>query len=77
MLIYFKCRVCLSCILLLLLLFEDACQAVRYLLNVIGYDGTKTIDRVGEPPLVLMEMEPEDVQWLKVQILSCHTLSVC
>lgn len=39
---------------------------MKYLLSVIGYDGMMTGERPGEPPLVLMEIEPEDVQWLTV-----------
>ena len=47
-------------------MLEGASRAVKYLLSAIGYDGSKHFDRVGELPLVPIEIEPEDVQWLKV-----------
>ncbi len=43
----------------------EVCAAVRHLLNAIGYEG-KVADRTLELPHVLMEVDPEDVQWLKV-----------
>lgn len=42
--------------------------AVHHLLNVVGYEG-KVADRVAEQPHVLMETDPEDVQWLKVVLV--------
>ena len=42
--------------------------AVQHLLNVVGYEG-KVADRVAELPHVLMETDPEDIQWLKVVLV--------
>ncbi len=36
------------------------------MLGAIGYEGKMT-DRSTDIPYVLMEVDPEDVQWLKVQ----------
>lgn len=43
----------------------DVSEAVRHLLNMVGYEG-KLADTAAELPCVLMETDPEDVQWLKV-----------
>lgn len=46
-------------------LCTDVCGAVTHLLTVVGYEG-KVTDRLTELPHVLMETDPEDIQWLKV-----------
>ena len=46
----------------------DVRAAVQHLLNVVGYEG-KVADRVAELPHVLMETDPEDIQWLKVGLV--------
>lgn len=46
-------------------LCTDVCAAVTHLLTVVGYEG-KVADRLTELPHILMETDPEDVQWLKV-----------
>ena len=43
-------------------------MAVRHLLSTIGYEGKMADSRNTDMPFVLMEVDPEDVQWLKV----CH-----
>lgn len=48
----------------------DTCLAVRHLLSAIGYEGKMADSRNTDMPFVLMEVDPEDVQWLKVHLLS-------
>lgn len=50
-------------------------KAVQHLLNEIGYVGTKLGDKSEDLAAVAMEMTPEEVQWLKVQLNSLCTFS--
>ena len=53
--------------------YTDNTHAVQHVLTALGYGSTsskpgdKTGDKSGGPGMVAMEMEPEDVQWIKVR----------
>ena len=42
------------------------CRAVKHVLSAVGFEGIRATDKSGDHSIVTMEMEPEDVQWLKV-----------
>ena len=49
--------------------FVDTTRAVQHLLRMIGYESSgsgKLGDVAGEQSPVAMEIEPEDIQWMKV-----------
>ena len=51
------------------LLIAGSTRAVQHVLNAIGYESTKPAGgKPGDQSPVAMEMEPEDVEWLKVKI---------
>ena len=54
----------------LILLHTDSTHAVQHVLAALGYGstGSKPGDKPGGPDMVAIEMEPEDVQWIKVQV---------
>ena len=41
-------------------------RAVKHVLSAVGFEGIRATDKSGDHSIVTMEMEPEDVQWLKV-----------
>ena len=53
-----------------------AVKAVQHLLNEIGYVGTKLGDKSEDLAAVAMEMSPDEVQWLKVLIISMYTFTL-
>ena len=51
------------------LLIAGSTHAVQHVLNAIGYESNKSAGgKPGDQGPVAMEMEPEDVQWLKVRV---------
>ena len=57
-------------------LIAGSTHAVQHVLNAIGYESSKSAGgKPGDQGPVAMEMEPEDVQWLKVRMdLPCSLL---
>ena len=51
-------------------------KAVQHLLNEIGYVGTKLGDKSEDLAAVAMEMTPDEVQWLKVLIMSMYIFTL-
>ena len=50
-------------------LIAGSTHAVQHVLNAFGYESSKSAGgKPGDQGPVAMEMEPEDVQWLKVRI---------
>ena len=58
------------------LLIAGSTHAIQHVLNTVGYESSKSVgSKPGDQGPVAMEMEPEDVQWLKVRMdLPCSLL---